>query len=223
MSDHDADEYASPACSRHELDPGYLGAEEVPRSTVDVTIWRRAQRQRLVAARAALAAETRARCDGIILAALEVEILAQEARTVSLYWPIRGEPNVQPLFARLVARGVVTALPVVVEQDQPLQFRSWAPGEALAPGVWGIPVPARENRMIPELIVAPVVGFDARGFRLGYGGGYYDRTLAALAPRPYFLGVGYAESALESIYPQPYDQRLDAIVTEDGVRRFRPE
>ncbi len=217
MRDHDAGEYASPACSRHELDPGYLDGANPPR---DVVAWRGEQRARLIAARTALAPAQRARRDGAIRDALDAEIRRRNHNTLSLVWPIQGEPDVRPLFERLAARGIVLALPVVVAKDRPLAFHAWAPGEALARGVWGIPVPVKTSAVVPELIVAPVVGFDAGGHRLGHGGGYYDRTLAALSPRPAFLGVGYAEAELPTIHPQPHDQRLDAVVTEDGVRRF---
>jgi 5-formyltetrahydrofolate cyclo-ligase len=115
--------------------------------------------------------------------------------------------------------GVRLALPVVVERARPLVFREWWPGIRMVPGIWGIPVPAEGDAVLPDALLAPLVGFDARGHRLGYGGGYYDRTLAALPERPLVIGVGFEPSGMETIHPQPHDIPMDLIVTER--RTFR--
>ena len=111
------------------------------------------------------------------------------------------------------------ALPVVVDKKGPLEYRTWRPGEPLVDGVWGIPIPARRDLTTPSIVLAPLVGFDLACYRLGYGGGYFDRTLAALAPRPVAIGVGFEIQRLETIYPQPFDVPMDLIVTETGTRR----
>ncbi|MDZ5698707.1 5-formyltetrahydrofolate cyclo-ligase, partial [Chelativorans sp. M5D2P16] len=110
------------------------------------------------------------------------------------------------------------ALPVVVRRGAPLIFRAWAPGGPLEKGVWNIPVPPESaEEIIPDILIAPVVGFDPSCYRLGYGGGFFDRTLAALSRRPRVLGVGYSQAAIQTIYPQPHDIALDLVITEEGI------
>jgi len=111
---------------------------------------------------------------------------------------------------------------VVVEKKQPLAFWAWRPGAALARGVWDIPIPAARDVVQPTALLVPLVGFDAEGYRLGHGGGYYDRTLAAMNPKPLAIGVGFEFGRLETIWPQPHDIPMDAIVTEAGVKHFGP-
>jgi 5,10-methenyltetrahydrofolate synthetase len=106
---------------------------------------------------------------------------------------------------------------VVVEKGQPLVFRVWAPGDPLERGVWNIPVPAAGPAITPDVVIAPVVGFDPDCYRLGYGGGYFDRTLAALPSRPMVIGVGHSTARLATIHPQPHDIPMQAIVTELGI------
>ena len=113
--------------------------------------------------------------------------------------------------------GTCLALPVVEEKARPLLFRPWQPATRLAPGIWNIPVPAEGRPVRPDALLVPLVGFDGEGYRLGHGGGYYDRTLAAMAPRPLAIGVGFAASRLPTIHPQPHDVPMDLIVTEEGV------
>jgi 5-formyltetrahydrofolate cyclo-ligase len=101
-----------------------------------------------------------------------------------------------------------------------LAFRAWSPGTVMLADRYGIPAPAAGEFLIPEVMLIPVNGFDAAGYRIGYGGGYFDRTLASVSPRPLAVGVGFELARLESICPEPHDQRLDVMVTEAGV--FRP-
>ena len=103
----------------------------------------------------------------------------------------------------------------MVEKARPLIFRSWAPGEKLEKGVWNIPVPSAGEVVVPSVVIAPLVGFDSAGFRLGYGGGYYDRTLASLPAKPLTIGVGFGFSALETIFPQWHDIPMDRLIIED--------
>ena len=130
------------------------------------------------------------------------------------YWPYRAEFDPQRLIESLVAVRRVVALPVVIDRHGPLEYRTWRPGENLVSGVWDIPIPEKREIVIPEMVLAPLVGFDRTSYRLGYGGGYFDRTLAALRPRPFAVGVGFAFQQLETIYPQPFDIPMDLIVTE---------
>lgn len=217
--DDDEDEapgYASPPCFLHEVDPAYMGAGPAGdlRTRQDVMRWRKAERQRLIEARLALAAAERRRLGGLVAARLAEEIGDPQGLTVSAYWPIRGEPDLRPLLEDVAARGGQGALPVVVAQGRPLVFRAWAKGEPLEPGVWNIPVPREGAEVVPDVVIAPVVGFDGACYRLGFGGGFFDRTLAALPRRPRVIGVGYELAALATIYPLPHDIAMDAIVTE---------
>ncbi len=113
------------------------------------------------------------------------------------------------------------ALPVAVALGHPLAFREWHPQARLARGLWKIPYPADGAEVIPNVTIAPLVGFDGACYRLGYGGGFFDRTLANLNPRPLAIGVGYPGAALTTIFPQPHDVPMDWIVTgsSPSIRR----
>ena len=138
---------------------------------------------------------------------------------ISGYWPIKAELDLRFWLADLHARGALVALPVVEVQAAPLVFRRWQPGMAMQHGHWNIPVPPPDaRRLIPEVTLAPVVGWDDAGYRLGYGGGYFDRTLAALVPPPLVLGIGPQAAHIATIYPQPHDIAMTAIITEAGVQ-----
>jgi len=134
-------------------------------------------------------------------------------------WPIRGEFDVRGLAKQHLAAGGQIAIPVVVQKEAPLEFWRWHPGMPMQTGVWNIPIPKERDVLMPDVVIAPLVGFDAAGFRLGYGGGYFDRTLAAAAPRPFAIGLGYADSALPTVYPQPHDIAMNLIVTDEFTRR----
>jgi 5-formyltetrahydrofolate cyclo-ligase len=194
-----------------------------PRQALDVARWRTAERQRLRAARLDLSADQRTEIAAAIARHLD-RLLGQccpdpAGRVVSGYWPIKAEPDLRFWMERLCARGARVALPVVEVTAAPLAFRAWHPGTRMVRGHWNIPVPpADAERLVPEIALAPLVGWDAAGYRLGYGGGYFDRTLAALSPRPLVIGVGLQSSRIATICPQPHDIRLDAIVTEAGVQ-----
>ena len=165
----------------HELDPFHVEASDLQQER-DVRVWRKSTRERLIAARMGLLAQTRAGLDAAIMAALEAEIGALDGLVVSAYWPFRAEPDLRAFLRRTAERGGRCALPVVVARGQPLEFRAWAPGEPLGRGVWNIPIPVEGAPVVsPDIVIAPLVGFDPAGYRLGYGGGFFDRTLAAMA------------------------------------------
>ncbi len=180
--------------------------------------WRRGERRRLIALRLALAPAERRRCAAAIEQNL-AELLARLSDgTIGFYWPIKGEFNPLPLAGRFVKEGRIIALPAAIARGAALEYRAWRPGDAMEPSRHGIPEP-RERRLVqPDILVVPVVGFDEERHRLGYGGGYFDRTLAALSPRPVTIGVGYEAALLPTIYPQPHDVALDFIVTEARLR-----
>jgi 5-formyltetrahydrofolate cyclo-ligase len=209
--------YSSPPCFMHELQTDGAGAAQCDApERADVMRWRKAERQRLIAARLEIPAEERARKAEAIAAGLDAAIDDIAGRLVSLYWPFRGEPDLRPWAETVRSRGGRMALPVVVEKGRPLIFREWLRDGKLERGVWNIPVPAAGPEVQPDVVIAPVVGFDRRNYRLGYGGGFFDRTLAAATARPLVIGIGYASSAIPTIYPQPHDIPMDMIVTEEG-------
>ena len=210
--------YASPPCYMHEIDPAYGGLVD-PAQAGDVTRWRKAERERLIAARLALSVEERTAHAGRLAGELDAVIARVAPLSVSLYWPFRGEPDLRPWMQSAHEKGLRIALPVVVAKGQPLEFREWWPGAPLARGVWNIPYPAEAQTIVPDVVIAPLVGFDAAGFRLGYGGGFFDRTLAAITPSPIAIGVGHPIAGLPTIYPQPHDIAMDWILAGDGHPR----
>jgi 5,10-methenyltetrahydrofolate synthetase len=183
----------------------------------DVVRWRKAERQRLVDQRLAIAVEFRKVESEKISLALNSVIGNVSGQIVSAYWPIRGEPDLRSWAARLIDAGGRMALPVVIQQGHPLEFRIWEPGDPLVRGVWNILVPSHGPAVQPDVVIAPVVGFDEKNFRLGYGGGFFDRTLAAMRRRPFAVGVGYQASKIQTIYPQQHDIPMDLIVTEESL------
>ncbi|MGB3388337.1 MAG: 5-formyltetrahydrofolate cyclo-ligase, partial [Pseudaminobacter sp.] len=134
---------------------------------------------------------------------------------IGIYWPIRGEPDLRKWMTDTVNAGGRIALPVVIKKGWPLEFRRWAPGDPMEHGIWNILVPSHGPSVQPGVVIAPLVGFDSARYRLGYGGGFFDRTLAAMPARPLVIGVGYAMSKLGSIYPQPHDIAMDMILTDE--------
>jgi len=185
----------------------------------DMARWRTAERIRLREERLALSAETRAERASKLASHLDALIGDVNGRIVSAYWPIKAEFDLRPWMERLCKRGATAALPVVEVQSAPLVFRAWTPGMKMEKGFWNIPVPpASSPRLIPEISLAPLVGWDKFGYRLGYGGGYFDRTLATLSPKPFVIGVGLHDAQIPTIQPQEHDIRLDAIVTEQGLQ-----
>jgi 5-formyltetrahydrofolate cyclo-ligase len=210
---------ASPPCFVAEFDAGFVDSQQAQ----DVARWRKAERQRLRAERDAMSVADRAEKSRAIrehLARyLESRFGDMAGRVFSGYWPIKGEPDLRPVLADLHEAGATVALPLVEVKAAPLVFRRWTPETKMVRGDWNIPVPPPEVAVVvPEISLAPVVGWTDEGFRLGYGGGYFDRTLAALSPRPFTIGIGLRSARLTTIFPQPHDIPLDAILTEDGVQ-----
>jgi 5-formyltetrahydrofolate cyclo-ligase len=184
----------------------------------DVMRWRKAERQRLIEERLAIDAGQRRYYADRISAALNEAIGDISGRTVSLYWPIRGEADLRPWVEQVRARGGICALPVAIKVGMPLTFRAWYPDTPLERGLWNIPTPVDSTKVTPDVVIAPVVGFDRECYRLGYGGGFFDRTLAAMH-RARIIGVGYGCAEISTIRPQAHDIRMDMIVTERGTLR----
>ncbi len=216
--------FASPPCLAGEIAPDYFDPMAVdPEQARDVARWRKAERARLRTERQARSVEDCATV-GTALARHLREVLSTrfegaQGRVVSAYWPKKGEPDLRFLMAELHTAGVTVCLPIVEQKAAPFVFRRWTPETRMVRGDWNIPVPPPDAEVfIPDITLAPLVGWDGEGFRLGYGGGYFDRTLAALAPRPFTIGIGFQSSRLTSIYPQPHDIPLDIILTQEGVQ-----
>jgi 5-formyltetrahydrofolate cyclo-ligase len=180
----------------------------------EVRRWRKARRAELTAKRLAISRDERARWDSAVTALLEQALPAPGPLCVGFYWPFRGEYDPRAPARSLRDRGARLALPVVVQRGRPLTFREWWPGMRMTTGVWNIPVPAEGEWLLPEVLLVPLLGFDGSGYRLGYGGGYYDRTLAAMPTKSLTIGVGYELLRLETIHPRPHDVPMDRIVTE---------
>jgi 5,10-methenyltetrahydrofolate synthetase len=218
-SEHETEaQYASPPCFMHELQEDFRPRPHADaQAWADVSRWRKAERQRQIEARLALSASLRGKMTEGIAAGLDLLIGDVGGRLVSYYWPFRGEPDLRAWAQTIIERGGRTALPLVVAKGRPLVFREWKQGEKLERGVWNIPIPAEGDPVHPDIVVAPLVGYDPSNYRLGYGGGFFDRTLASLPRKPLIIGIGYGSCALPTIYPQPHDIPMDAIVTEAGV------
>ncbi len=143
-----------------------------------------------------------------------------EGDAVAGYWPMRQEQDPVPLMKRLHGAGQAVALPVIEKPEKTLLFRSWEPGLVLEEAEFGTSQPAPEAAVLrPNVILVPLLAFDDRGFRLGYGGGYYDRTIAALRQSGELLAVGIAYDAqqVERVPEEEFDQRLDWVVTENAA------
>lgn len=177
------------------------------------------------------AAETRQRAhakdrDGHSARAVAAHFLAHvtlpSGAVVGGYWPTGTELDVRPLLTDLHKRGHVCGLPAV-QRGQPLTFHRWQPQDRLVPGVFNILVPDHHTPEVdPDVLLLPLLAFDDRGMRIGYGGGYYDRTIPAIRRRKPLLtiGIGYAAQEVSYVPTDRYDQRLDWIVTEAGARFF---
>jgi 5,10-methenyltetrahydrofolate synthetase len=185
--------------------------------------WRRAERNRLIAARLALAPELLDSWRHRIDASLERSFPGLARSRVAFCWPIKNEYDARHLVRTLRERGALTALPVVVGPKQPLAFREWHPGVEMAVGALDIPYPVSSPLVTPDAVLLPMNGWDGQGYRLGYGAGFFDRTLASLPKKPVVIGVSYELARLETIHPQPWDIPADYVVTERGVYRRDPE
>ena len=183
--------------------------------------WRKAERSRLLALRAAMPqAEHREKTAAIThLLVAGFELLRRGV--IGYCWPFKAEPDPRFAVRRFRDHGARAALPVVVAKHSALQFREWWPGVATSRGVFDLPVHEGTDVVTPDALLVPPVGFDEGGFRLGYGGGYFDRTLASIQPQPLAVAVAFEICRMPTIHPQPYDIPMDFIVTEHGIHHVR--
>ncbi|WP_404425954.1 5-formyltetrahydrofolate cyclo-ligase [Thalassospira australica] len=182
-----------------------------------ISDWRKNVRKELLAWRGSIDPATHGQwsvsvCNGMMA------ILAERPKaTVGFYWPIQNEIDLRPVIVDHIARGGKAALPVVPTKAQPMIFHDWTPQAEMVPGFARIPEPVGTKAVPIHVMIAPLVGFDGRGYRLGYGGGFFDRTLASLAVRPLVVGVGFEATRLDDIFPHEYDIPVDIILTEAGM------
>lgn len=186
---------------------------------------KRALRQALLAQRSAVIAAQPASAPLAVRDHYLAAFAPPPGAVVSAFWPMPGELDLRPLLEALHERGCICALPVVAARNAPLTFRSWEPGAPLVTSRFGIAEPGPESPVVrPQHSLVPLLAFDGDGFRLGYGGGFYDRTLAALradGAGPYIaIGAALAGQEHPQLPREPFDERLDALVIETGVRRF---
>jgi 5-formyltetrahydrofolate cyclo-ligase len=191
---------------------------------MELAAWRKSQRQALIAQRMAVAEETLACWQSAMDAHLQRVLtrFTTAGAVLAIYWPHRNEYDARAVASRLRTTGVRIALPVVAAPATPLLFRAWEIDSVMATGPQGIPQPQAGPALLPDVLLAPAVGYDLQGYRLGYGGGYFDRTLAALAAQgrpPLTIATAYEMGKLDTLHPQPHDVPMDYVLTEAGLYR----
>ena len=156
---------------------------------------------------------------------MRIWLVGRTDTMIGAYWPIKGEFDPLPALHRWKEDGELLeqpqrrriGLPVVDREKSTLQFHAWYPGCPMEEDAYNIPKPKDTEVIVPTLLFVPCVGYGAGGYRLGYGGGFYDRTLAALQPKPFTVGLGFAQGFLPDLEPEAHDVPLDAILNENGV------
>lgn len=169
-------------------------------------------RTELLANRQSISAEVRRNWDAAIGTALKNWLGSRRIRALGVYWPIRSEPDLRSIYEELAANGMRLALPMVKAKDAPLVFLAWTPGDPLARDSYGVMVPQAAEEIAPDALLVPCVGFNNGNYRLGYGGGFYDRTLAK-TPRPEAVGIAY-ECGRARFEAEAFDVPLDVVITE---------
>ncbi len=179
--------------------------------------WRKKKRLELLACREAITNNDRIQWSMKITSSLEHGFPILWKSTVGFYWPYRGEYDPHPAMSVLQRRGAVLALPEVESERKLLYFRRWWKEAPMKIGAYNIPVTDNTELVMVNAIIVPILGFDTQGYRLGYGGGYYDRTITGINPSPLVIGVAFEILRLDNIYPRPHDVAMDFIVTEAGI------
>lgn len=183
----------------------------------DWRTWRKARRRELIERRRGLEPEDLKQRSAAIDRWLAGGFGPVAGHRVGFCWPFAAEPDPRFAVRRWREGGSRAALPVVVAPRTPLEFREWWPGAPMERGVYDIPYPVDTPVCIPEVALVPVNGFDRNGYRLGYGGGYFDRTLASYEQRPLCIGLGFEIAWMDTIFPRDHDIPFDFMVTEAGI------
>lgn len=189
----------------------------------EILAWRREKRAALIEARMALSSSAHRAASVAISENLTTLFASFPRSLVGAYWPFRREYNILGFLEWLTGHHHEVALPVVLGKGMPLEFRSWTRDMEMVSGVYDIPYPAAGEPVTPAILIIPMVGFDEAGYRLGYGGGFYDRTVAAYAETPLCVGTGFELGRLDTIFPLPHDMPMDYVVTERGAYRRGPD
>jgi 5-formyltetrahydrofolate cyclo-ligase len=185
--------------------------------------WRKQQREQLLNVRNQLSREQRFEWTQLITTLIVESFVIESWEATGFYWPFQGEFDPRFVIKKLRDLSLTVALPEVVQKNAPLQFRQWWLGAPMRTGVYDLPVPDNTPLVVPTVLLIPPIGFDEQGYRLGYGGGYFDRTLAAMTIQPLKIGVAFELSRITTIHPQPHDIAMDFIVTPLGVHIVRGE
>jgi len=180
--------------------------------------WRHAVRRALLGWRAGLDAQTHQKLSDQVRGHFATFLKDRPAATIGFYWPIQNEIDLRPVITAHVKSGGKAALPVVPGKDQAMIFHDWTPDTEMVPGFARIPEPANSKEVAVNVLLAPLVGFDPAGYRLGYGGGFFDRTLAAATRKPLVVGIGLEATRLDDILPHQYDVPVDVLITDQGTR-----
>lgn len=187
----------------------------------DTAAFRATLRRAKIAARQAMPEEVHRQASALTLDHLSTLLADRPVGCIGFCWPIRAEVDCRPVVLRLIEAGWSAAMPVVVALTEPMEFRGWSATAPMVQDPHGIPVPDNPACPPPDVLLLPLVAWDADNFRLGYGGGYFDRTLASCNPHPVTIGVGFALGEVATIRPEPHDIPLDWIVTENGPRHSK--
>ena len=183
----------------------------------DISAWRKAQREQWISWRCAVPETRRAAWGEQMTASLRAMLPSPRQTVIGFCWPFKGEFDARHAVRHWRDQGAIAALPEVVGRGLPLRFRQWWPGAPMGRGVYDIPIPDGTPEVLPDIAIVPMNACDGRGFRLGYGGGYFDRTLAALQRRVVAIGVTYDACRVPTIHPQAHDLPMDLVVTEAGI------
>ena len=179
--------------------------------------WRKHQRQQLIAAREAIPVDVHQHWSQAISDSLIQGFPKLQKMTIGVYWPFRGEYDPRFIAEHFRQQGATLALPEIINKNEPLCFREWLSGAPMKNGAYDIPVPEEARAVNIDAVFIPMVGFDQHGYRLGYGSGYFDRTLASYHPQPLAIGIAFEIQRLENVYPQPHDIAMHYVVTEAGI------
>ncbi len=183
----------------------------------DWQTWRKQQRTQLIARRKIITKEDHHLWSYAITTLLQQGFPKLHKNNVGIYWPIHREFDPRPAAIYFHQQGATLALPEVVNKHTPLCFQEWWPDAPMKKGAYGIPTPEDAEQINVDVVMIPMLGFDSHGYRLGYGSGYFDRTLAVIKPRPLAIGIAFEISRLNSVYPQPHDIPMDFVITEAGI------
>jgi 5,10-methenyltetrahydrofolate synthetase len=183
--------------------------------------WKKNLRKQLITAREAIPAEHLRLWSQAITGFLKQGLAQPQGMIIGIYWPFRGEYDPRSIAEYFLQHGATLALPEVTGKNEPLCFREWSPDTPVRSGAYGIAVPLETRIVRLDAVIIPMVGFDRHGYRLGYGSGYFDRTLATYEHQPLTIGVAFELQRLDSVYPQAHDISMHYVVTEAGIFRTK--